>query len=214
MGSEGAFGVVTAVTVRVRRVPVVKVYETWRCDSFVDGAAAMRTLAQAGVLPTVLRLSDETETQINLAKPAEVGGESAGGCLMVIGFEGTQDVGRRRRDRGRPRCSPGSAAPRLGEDAGWATGRFHGPYLRDSLLDVGVLVETVETVTFWSHLRQVYDAVKPALTATLGEGACSCSATSRTSTRPAPRSTSPSRPVRTSTRSRSGWRPRPLRPTR
>ena len=29
----------------------------------------MRTLAQAGLLPTVLRLSDETETAINLAEP-------------------------------------------------------------------------------------------------------------------------------------------------
>ena len=112
MGSEGAFGVVTAVTVRVRRVPVVKVYETWRWDSFVDGAAAMRTLAQSGVLPTVLRLSDENETQINLAKPAEVGGESGGGCLMVTGFEGTQEAVDAKRDRGAPRCSPGSAAPR------------------------------------------------------------------------------------------------------
>ncbi|MET0998252.1 MAG: FAD-linked oxidase C-terminal domain-containing protein, partial [Marmoricola sp.] len=59
----------------------------------------------------------------------------------------------------------------LGEDEGWASGRFHGPYLRDSLLDVGVLVETVETVTFWSRLSEVYDAVKAALTASLGESA-------------------------------------------
>ena len=35
---------------------------------------------------------------INLAKPAEVGGESGGGCLMVTGFEGT--AGRRRRAAG------------------------------------------------------------------------------------------------------------------
>src|SRR4051795_3205328 len=89
MGSEGAFGVVTAVTVRVRHVPEVKAYESWRWDSFVDGAAAMRALVQAGVLPTVLRLSDENETQINLARPAEVGGDpgggSDGGCLMITG---------------------------------------------------------------------------------------------------------------------------------
>src|ERR1700710_2039026 len=65
MGSEGAFGVVTAVTVRVRHVPAVRVYESWRWDSFVDGAAAMREVAQSGVLPTVLRLSDENETAIN-----------------------------------------------------------------------------------------------------------------------------------------------------
>ena len=33
-----------------------------------------------------------------------------------------------------------------------------------------MLVETLETVTFWSNLHRVYDAVKAALTASLGEG--------------------------------------------
>src|SRR5680860_1193108 len=92
MGSEGAFGVVTDVSVRVRPVPEVKFYETWRWASFEEGAAAMRTITQSGVLPTVLRLSDEAETSINLARPAEVGGETAGGCLMVTGYEGTQEA--------------------------------------------------------------------------------------------------------------------------
>ena len=169
MGSEGAFGVVTAVTVRVRRAPVVKVYESWRWDSFLDGATAMRTLAQAGVLPTVLRLSDENETQINLAKPAEVGGESGGGCLMVTGFEGTQEAVDAKRTAVTSLLT-GLGGASLGVDEGWSSGRFHGPYLRDSLLDVGVLVETLETVTFWSNLQRVYDAVKAALTAELGEG--------------------------------------------
>jgi alkyldihydroxyacetonephosphate synthase len=169
MGSEGAFGVVTAVTVRVRRVPDVKVYETWRWESFEQGAAAMRTLAQSGVLPTVVRLSDETETSINLARPAEVGGESAGGCLMVTGFEGTREAVEAKRAA----CTAllgGLGGSSLGEDAGWAAGRFHGPYLRDSMLDVGVLVETLETVTFWSRLHRVYDEVRAALTGSLGEG--------------------------------------------
>ena len=108
LGSEGAFGVITAVTVRVRPVPdgqglrglalrLVRRRARPRCA----------TLAQSGAAPTVLRLSDETETAINLAKPDEVGGESAGGCLMIAGFEGTQatvDAGARRR---RP---PGSTA--------------------------------------------------------------------------------------------------------
>ena len=53
----------------------MKVYEGWRWPSFADGAAAMRTLAQSGLLPTVLRLSDEAETAINLARPDEIGGD-------------------------------------------------------------------------------------------------------------------------------------------
>lgn len=169
LGSEGAFGVVTSVTVRVRRVPAVRVYETWRFPSFDEGAAAMRTLAQGGVMPTVLRLSDEAETMVNLAEPDAVGGESTGGCLMVVGFEGEQAIVDARRESTTTLLT-GLGGQGLGEAGGaaWARGRFHGPYLRDSMLDVGVLVETVETVTFWSRLRVVYDAVKQALESTLG----------------------------------------------
>ena len=92
MGSEGAYGVVTAVMLRVRRVPAVRVYQTWRFDTFDAGATAMRVLAQGGVLPTVLRLSDEAETGVNLADPDRVGDPAGdgGGCLMVVGFEGEQ----------------------------------------------------------------------------------------------------------------------------
>ena len=69
MGSEGAFGVITELTLKVRPVPEEKVYEGWRFDSFAAGCDAMRRLAQGRVLPTVLRLSDETETAVNLASP-------------------------------------------------------------------------------------------------------------------------------------------------
>jgi alkyldihydroxyacetonephosphate synthase len=170
MGSEGAFGVVTAVRVRVRHLPAVKVYDARQFASFAEGAAAMRTLAQAGLLPTVIRLSDESETAINLARPSEVGGESSGGCMMISGYEGTPEAVEARRTA----CSAlldGLGGTNLGPEAGqaWAEGRYHGPYLRDSLLDVGVLVETLETVTFWSNLDHVYQSVKQALTDSLGE---------------------------------------------
>jgi alkyldihydroxyacetonephosphate synthase len=169
LGSEGAFGIITSVTVRVRPLPAYKVYETWRFDSFEQGAAALRALAQDQIAPTVLRLSDETETAVNLADPGQVGaGGDSGGVVMVTGFEGTPaSVGTRRglvadrlRDLG---------GRSLGEQGGaaWEAGRFHGPYLRDSLLDVGVLVETLETATFWSGLPGVYDAVRESLTGAL-----------------------------------------------
>lgn len=50
-------------------------------------------------------------------------------------------------------------------DAGesWARDRYRGPYLRDALLDAGALVETLETVTFWSLLPALYAAVSGAL---------------------------------------------------
>ena len=48
----------------------------------------------------------------------------------------------------------GEPVPGAGE--GWAAGRYRGPYLRDALLDAGALVETLETVAFWSALPGLY----------------------------------------------------------
>ena len=168
LGSEGAFGVITAVTVRVRRLPEVKVYEGWRWGSFVEGAAAMRTLAQSGTLPTVLRLSDEAETGLNLARPDAIGEESTG-CLMIVGHEGTPAQVESRR-AAVTEVLTGLGGTPLGEEPGasWAHGRFHAPYLRDSMLDVGVLVETLETATFWSKVDALYADVRAALERELG----------------------------------------------
>jgi alkyldihydroxyacetonephosphate synthase len=171
LGSEGAFGVITAVTVRVRRLPSSRVYEGWRWPSFTAGSDAMRHLAQAGLLPTVLRLSDEAETAINLADPSSVGGSADGGCLMITGYEGTADQVADRRAAVTAALSDLGGTP-LGEEPGrsWVHGRFAAPYLRDSLLDVGVLVETLETATFWSNRERVHAAVKGALESVLGDG--------------------------------------------
>lgn len=170
MGSEGAFGVITEVTLKVKPLPEVKVYEGWRWPSFAAGADAMRRLAQGKVLPTVLRLSDEAETSVNLARPDAVGGESTGGCLMITGYEGTPAQVDRARAASTELLTELGGEP-LGEDVGrsWAEGRFDGPYLRDALLDVGVLVETFETVTFWSRLDEVYAAVKAAVEGALAD---------------------------------------------
>ena len=123
------------------------------------------------MLPSVLRLSDEAETAINLARPDEIGGESSGGCLMITGYEGTPDAVAAKRSAVTALLEGLGGTP-VGESAGesWAHGRFNAPYLRDSLLDVGVLVETLETATFWSNRQALYDGVKTALESTLGEG--------------------------------------------
>jgi len=173
LGSEGAFGVITAVTVRVRALPAQKTYEAWRWPSFAEGVAAMRTLAQSGLLPTVLRLSDEAETGINLARPDEIGGSGeGGGCLMVVGHEGTPAAVAVRREAVARVLTDLGGSP-LGTEPGeaWAHGRFGAPYLRDAMLDVGVLVETLETATWWSGVEALHASVAAALQESLGEPA-------------------------------------------
>ena len=171
LGSEGAFGVITSVTVRVRRAPEVTTYDGWRWPSFDAGSDAMRTLAQAGLLPTVIRLSDESETAINLADPSSIGGADDPGCLMITGYEGTPEQVETRR-AAVSAVLAGLGGTSLGEEPGqkWVHGRFDAPYLRDALLDHGVLVETLETATFWSNRGRLYADVRAALQESLGEG--------------------------------------------
>ncbi|MGH2993174.1 MAG: FAD-linked oxidase C-terminal domain-containing protein, partial [Solirubrobacterales bacterium] len=61
----------------------------------------------------------------------------------------------------------------LGARAGraWQRGRFEGPYLRDELLDLGYVVETLETAHTWTRLGELYEAVRGAIDAALeGQG--------------------------------------------
>ena len=186
LGSEGVFGVITSVQIRIRPAPTTRVFDAWRFASFAKGATALRRLAQDGPLPTVLRLSDEVETALNLADPAGAGSEASGpddagagsgegdgdgdggGCLVVAGYEGAADEVARRRDAASSvLIDAGGGALGEGPGEAWRTGRFAGPYLRDPLLDAGVLVETLETVAFWSRLHDVRAAVTAALTDSL-----------------------------------------------
>jgi alkyldihydroxyacetonephosphate synthase len=164
LGSEGTLGVITSLTVQVRPVPERRVYSGWRFGSFAEGTAALRRLAQDGPVPTVLRLSDEAETALNLARPAELAqGAGAGGCLAVVGYEGAETAVEARRAGAESvlRAMGGEPDPEAGQ--AWERDRYRGPYLRDALLDAGALVETLETVAFWSRLPNVKEAVTSAV---------------------------------------------------
>ncbi|MEU3979434.1 FAD-binding oxidoreductase [Streptomyces sp. NPDC026672] len=171
LGSEGAFGVITSVTVRIRPVPRVRIHEGWHFASFEEGTAALRHLAQDGPRPTVLRLSDETETLVGLARPDAIGSADAradGGCRAIVGYEGTEeDTARRRTGAAAVLRAAGGTCLGTGPGESWARGRFSAPYLRDALLDAGAFAETLETAAFWSRLPGLHRAVRTALTDTL-----------------------------------------------
>jgi alkyldihydroxyacetonephosphate synthase len=168
LGSEGAFGVLTALTLAVRPAPEARVYEGWRFASFPEGATALRHLVQDGPLPTVLRLSDELETALNLARPEEIGSGSGGGCLAIVGHEGPAATVADRRAATAEVLGGLGGVPHPEAGPAWEHGRYSAPYLRDALLDAGALVETLETATFWAGLPGLYAAVREALASALG----------------------------------------------
>ena len=162
LGSEGIFGVITEVRVRVHPIPRDRVFEAWSFPDFASGAEGLRRVAQQGNGPTVIRLSDEAETAVSLAQVGKIGKALAKGASVVTVYEGEGIAERRARVSGLLTAAGGTSS---GEGAAeeWLQGRFDGPYLRDSLLDAGVFCETLETATTWSNLQTLRFAVERAL---------------------------------------------------
>ena len=161
----------------------------------------MRRLEQHELAPEVSRLSDEDETRADLALSGHGGGLSGAylqarrlKAMAIFGWEGDKALASARRKLGLQIVrAAGGVGVGTSAGAAWEAGRFSAPYLRDDLLDAGVLVETLETAASWQSLAAVRTAVREAILAALGAGSRrrSSAATSRTSTRPGRRCTSP-----------------------
>ncbi len=176
VGSEGTLGVITEVTARVRPAPAYRRYEAWMAADFSSGAEIVRSLAQSNALPDVVRVSDQDETRLSMALSGGGGATRAlasaylrlrgraGGSVVVCGWEGEREaVGHRRALAGRRLRAGGAVALGAAPGRAWERGRYDGPYLRDELLDLGYLVETLETAHTWSRLGELYERVRTAI---------------------------------------------------
>jgi alkyldihydroxyacetonephosphate synthase len=176
VGSEGTLGVISDVTVRVRPLPEARRYEAWIVAGFEEGIELARALAQGGVLPDVFRLSDRDETRTSLAMAGLSGLKKSAmdrylalrkrreGCIVISGWEGDRESAARRRELSAAVMRRHGAVS-LGRSAGnsWEHGRYEGPYLRDLLMDEGVMVETLETSHTYARIGELYGAVRGAL---------------------------------------------------
>jgi alkyldihydroxyacetonephosphate synthase len=176
VGSEGTLGVLTQIALRVRPLPAERRYEGFMFASFEHGCEAFRALEQEGAAPHVARLSDEAETEVTFALAgreglvADLGARYLrargveNGCIAICGWEGTLDHVEAARAASLSVLRRHGAVS-LGRSPGraWSRGRFDGPYLRDDLLDRGVMAETLETATTWTNLHALHRAVGDAL---------------------------------------------------
>ena len=187
-GSEGALGVITQATLRLSRLPEYDDFRGYLLPSFAEGVEAAREIMQADLSPSVLRVSDETETESTLAMRAPPTGfsgvlEGAGrwylgrrglslesGSVMILGFEGDEaDVKHERAAAKKILSRHGAFSIGKGAGRAWKRGRYDAPLLRDTLLDHGVMVETLETAVPWDRYLALHAAVRDAIYEALGE---------------------------------------------
>jgi len=161
LGSEGTLGVVTEAWLRVQPRPAHRWAATLAAPDFTTGASAVRGLVQNGLLPATCRLLDPVEATLS-------GTLSTGEAALVLGLE-SLDV---------PLDHEAAAALEVAEDHGlrvvesgtrgqagqaWRSTFLRAPYLRESLMLLGILAETFETSITWDRLDDLVAAVTQAV---------------------------------------------------
>jgi alkyldihydroxyacetonephosphate synthase len=178
-GSEGAFGVLTAVTLKIFRADL----GGRRCFAYMlpgwsQAVAAARHICQGEFgLPSMLRISDPEETDAavqayGLDHPLAQrflrwrGLLPGRRCLLIGQADGQKHFAANIARQCRRICRRLGGLWLSGYPARkWAHGRFLDPYLRDDLYDMGVLIDTLETAVPWDRLMQLHAGVRAFITA-------------------------------------------------
>ncbi|MGB5695173.1 MAG: FAD-binding oxidoreductase [Polyangiales bacterium] len=174
IGSEGAFGILVAVTLKIFRYQP----ENTRRFSFIfpdwaRATGAVREVMQAEFgFPSVFRLSDPEETDVAFklygveGTPIDTlvslrGFEKGQRCLMLGTVDGDRAYTAMVKRRLRQVCRQYGGMYTTGFiTKKWEHGRFADPYMREDLQDYGILIDTLECATNWEDLPKVHQHVR------------------------------------------------------
>lgn len=165
LGSEGRLGVITQAQVRVRRLPEAEAFLGVFFPSWEQGTEAVRDIVQNECPVSMLRLSNplETQTTLILSGKSWVGLADRGlrtigygdtRCLLILGITGSRRMFNRTRREVKARCQK-LGGLFVGKIVGhtWQKNRFLSPYLRNTLWEGGVAIDTLETALPWSQVH-------------------------------------------------------------
>lgn len=175
LGSEGRLGILTEVTVRVSPQPEHESFHALFLPDWDRAEAAVRALVQRRLPLSMLRLSNATETETNLRLAGHERliallerylawrGCAAGKCLLMLGVTADTSTARHALREARKLLARHGAVyigPAMGGK--WAANRFKGPYLRNTLWELGYSVDTIETAVDWPQVKPLMLAMEQA----------------------------------------------------
>ena len=189
LGSEGALGFIVRAWMRLQARPRFRASATFAFSDFYRGVEAVRLLSQSGLYPANCRLLDAQEALVN-------GLGDGTRTFLLVAFESADhplepwldraselalDAGGERGDQGSLAAAlatadlvEGAAGAQDGAAGRWRKMFLRAPYLRDALVQLGLVIETFETAVTWDRFesfhRGVMRAAREATIRVCGEG--------------------------------------------
>lgn len=182
MGTEGRAGIFTTVKMRVQSQPEQELFKVAFLPNWAAGKAVLKQAVQSNVRLSMLRLSNAVETDAHLhlgTTPSQflaistylkARGLSSDKVMLTYGVSGDKAQNKLALTQFNKLLKQhGSVTGKLTDIMGniWAHGRFKFPYLRGTLWEKGIMVDTFETATNWinidEQMAQMQDAVKTSL---------------------------------------------------
>ncbi|MBN2614772.1 MAG: FAD-binding oxidoreductase [Bacteroidales bacterium] len=174
IGSEGCLGIITRVTMKIRSYrPKNTAYASFIFKDFETATSMMRKAMQSEIgVPHLFRISDPVETEtafsINGFENSvsdrflkAMGYKTGSRCLMFVSVEGdkgyTHLVKKKTKQLAKKHHGfyiGGSPTKK------WLKQRYESAYLRDPLMDAGIMTDTVETAVPWDKLISLWKAVR------------------------------------------------------
>lgn len=175
LGSEGRLGVITSAWVNVHRIPEVRELQAYFFPTYEDGLKACEQIVSSDASVMMARVSDPIETQYIMANGKKSGRVSSLAnkaiqkimlqkgwdlekiAMSFIGFEGSAN---------HVRYEKGLVGKIVKDNGGMGVGKGPGtlydqkkydtPYIRDFMLDRGLICDVSETTTPWKYAAEIH----------------------------------------------------------
>ena len=169
-GSEGIFGIVVELTWKIfRYMPKNRQRFSFIFPNWEAAVNASREISQAECgMPAVFRISDPEETHIGLKlygiedtifdKLMKMRGfKPMQRCLFLGTADGEKKFAKNIKANVKKICKKhGGMSLTSFPVKKWEPGRYKDPYLREDLMDYGILMDTLETGLSWDKLHEVH----------------------------------------------------------
>jgi len=197
IGSEGTLGIITAAWMRLQHRPKFRANTSVFFPDFLSAAQAVRALSQAGLYPANCRILDPMQAQMS-----DAGDGSQ--AVMVLGFESADhalDAWMARAleccgdhggtyAAGAAQTTDDAEVTKKGAGGAWRQNFLVFPYIREAMVQMGILGETFETAVTWDRFpefhRVVMEATQRAVNKACGQGLVGCRFTHAYPDGPAP----------------------------